>query len=322
MVRDLLLGERVLDEEEDVGVPHILSSEENEDLEFDRDGCDCDSDPVHKNYHFYTPYGSVGSCDGFEDEEDDDEDLTYPVGDDCCVNLQYTYDDDGGDDEENEYSDEEDNTGRCFVFDFDTGEEVEEDIVEPPFWYGHEEMKQVEQIIEQYHKALVRKEAFGCRSMRAFVGRVKRTRIPAQVFQTYDIVTLYNNQRMKPGEPMPEVTVHFVLTLWDADDGIPSKITTLTECQKSFWMDQSQTIHDAPSYLYCKPNFFTGESMFSFFSSCEESDVSYAHIPWDETPFHSVTSEYIKSNGSEEDEICVLKENLPEELQSEWLYLS
>jgi len=222
--------------------------------------------------------------------EDENEEIFHPK------NYSY-YFDDSDEDSEFEYvlNDSEED---LVSVGSNEGEEDEEDeplnpiTHKPPFWYSNEDPQHIEEIVKTYQETLIQADEYKNRSHQPFVARVRRCNATTgDVFQTYDVVLICNNQRLPdPASPIPEIHEVHLLTSWD-EDGIPFKFFILGDDQIRFWERKLEDVE--PSYLRCVPDYFGQNSLdihqsrFVFSSSKQYDDIYYSNMPWINTPFNS-----------------------------------
>jgi len=233
-----------------------------------------------------------GCCDhdGNAEEDDSDGDLGFPENFSTPTRKSYGSDEEE-EEEESEYLPEtedeyEDESLEFRSWTLDEDSLLFDEEVPTPFWFGHEDAKHIQAIVECYERELVEKPEENCRSFRPFVGSVSRVNVSSgRTFETYDTVEVCNNQRMEPGKLMPvEETVH-VLTTWEAEDGLPASFRVVPRSCLEHW-------HQICSgkevfYLYCEPSFFV-KGQFSYSSSPSAHGVGYASLPWQSAPFDKV----------------------------------
>ena len=98
----------------------------------------------------------------------------------------------------------------------------------------------------------------------------------SEAFQTYDIVTICNEQLVESYPP--EVPVEYninLLTTWDREEGLPLTFFSLNcDENNNFWRRRAFCKGGSSSYLYCEPHFYAkGEFIFS--SSKENRCLTY-----------------------------------------------
>lgn len=165
-----------------------------------------------------------------------------------------------------------------------------------PFWYQNEAEDHIKIIMQLYTDKLITKREFS-RSSQPFIGCIKRyaTQSCSRVFQTFDQVSIRNNQRMPPHKPMPDIREVYLITKWD-NDGLPYEFFELNSEGASFWSNKFRYSDTLPSYLYCLPDFYDQQdtinaTCFVYSSSLEFKEVGYSNMPWDSSPY----SKYIKA---------------------------
>ena len=164
-----------------------------------------------------------------------------------------------------------------------------------PFWYQNEAEDHIKLIMKLYTDKLITKREFS-RSSQPFIGCIKRyaTQACSRVFQTFDQVSIRNNQRMPPHKPMPDIREVYLITKWD-NDGLPYEFFELNSDGVSFWSTKFRYSDALPSYLYCLPDFYDQQdtinaTSFIYSSSLEFKEVGYSNMPWDSSPY----SKYVK----------------------------
>lgn len=238
-------------------------------------------------------YGYDDDGDEGDGDDDDDGDLGFPEnfstsrrGDDEYDESEYEEEDD-----ESDFvpcsDDEYDDSLEFRSWTFDEDHEVEEELQEPPFWFGHEDSEHIEAIVKCYEDELVEQPEPCCRSLKPFVGSIARVIVSTSDtnLETFDTVVICNNQRMEPGKSMPvECTLH-VLTSWETNDGVPESFQEVPPACLEHWAHICSGKESF--FLFCEPRFFD-VGTFCYSSSTTEREVGYAALPWQSTPFDGV----------------------------------
>lgn len=171
----------------------------------------------------------------------------------------------------------------------DIGHEIEDDIIEIPEWFAHEDKDQLKEIFQMYIEALDLSQVKRVREPPKFVGRVKRSIVESDdgKFRTLDSVEVFRRSLLPPGSVMPHIKTYNVLTCWSFDEGLPIDIRRLTNSQKKYWFDRVvEEPPIPPSFLMCLPIFST-ESDYDYSVSDRSVEVrhspsSYPHHCYDE----------------------------------------
>jgi len=233
--------------------------------------------------------------------EDENEEIFHPK------NYSY-YFDDSDEDSEFEYVPNDSEEDLISIGSNDEESDNEEPLNpithKPPFWYSNEDSQHIEEIMKKYQETLIRADEYKNRSHQPFVARVRRCNATTgDVFQTYDVVLICNNQRLPdPSSPIPEINEIRLLTSWD-EDGIPFKFFILGDDQIRFWERKLEDVD--PSYIRCVPDYFgqnpldISQSRFVFSCSNEYDDIYYSNLPWNSTPFHSFVKPRFSRNDDE-----------------------
>ena len=164
---------------------------------------------------------------------------------------------------------------------------VEQDF---PFWFNNESEDHVKLIMEIYTEKFIAKNEFS-RSSQPFIGCVKRyiKTCCSALFQTFDQISIKNNQRMDADKAMCDIREVYCFTTWN-EDGLPSYFFQLDSEWISHWVAKFSYSELQPSYLYCFPDFHgqkesISDSIFAYSSSLVCKDVTYANLPWNATPY-------------------------------------
>merc|ERR1712137_63583 len=219
----------------------------------------------------------------------EEETLTSTWGDGGVKNFSYYFDeseemevDEDFSDLLNDDSDLEEACDSDSCFSDDEDEQMPLDCYyEPPFWYTNEDEEHLSCIFSCYNEQHTSPEEFK-RSVQPFVGRISRRNASSDpsLFQTFDMVTINNCQRMRAHRPMPTIREGYFLTTWD-DDGLPIRSLLLNENQVQFWLHKLQ--NEPISYIHCRPHWHhqgeVAETQFSYCSSPEPEEVTYCDVP-------------------------------------------
>lgn len=154
-----------------------------------------------------------------------------------------------------------------------------------PFWFSHEEPEQLRLIFDSYSTTLeLEEQRKQCiRAPAPFIGRIKRTQVEEEPFTTLDEVEIYLREIYPLGTMLPLSRTDWVLTSWDPEEGVPTKIVKLTKQMRKFW--KKRTHGHSSSYLYCSPLFRTKEE-YTYNVSPQNHDVMYTS---DSATYTSVT---------------------------------
>jgi len=204
----------------------------------------------------------VEDCDRVEEELDDE-------------------DDEGSDSESGEVSYDDEDYG----YDYESADDTHSNCQDTPFWFSHEEPDQITEIIKSYTETLkLDLERKACvRAPPPFVGRVKRIQVDNDLFTTLDQVSIYLRDVKPLGISLPLRRYVWLLTSWDAEDGIPIRSFEISkDSLLEFWQNRS---HGSYSYLYCRPIYHT-KCEWEFEASSSDTPVVYA------SPFYSPTQSF------------------------------
>lgn len=106
---------------------------------------------------------------------------------------------------------------------------------------------------------------------------------------------------MPPHKTMPSIRTIFLLSTWD-NDGVPISFFKIAASDVSNWI--SKTECQPQSSLYCLPDWYHRSNegpATKFIYSCSDEfrPVTYANLPWNDTPFHQC----VESNSSFQDSL-------------------
>lgn len=192
------------------------------------------------------------SEDFFDYNKDDDEEFNYQDHDDS------DYNDDDGD---------------CFDDDY----EPEHSLT--PFWFGNEDKEQLKAIIQVYTKALKLDEEAKTqiRAPQSFVGRIKRIKVSNEKkFTTLDTVDIFTRSLLAPGSVMPLKRRVHTITDWSVEEGLPEKVSIVTDkSEKDAWLEKEDLSTDV-SYLFSLPVYGSKHLEFAYLVSDEQRDVTYS----------------------------------------------
>ncbi|XP_049848534.1 uncharacterized protein LOC126315324 [Schistocerca gregaria] len=230
---------------------------------------------------FYCEIASVSSSDDEESTEEEYEEtdtyleeLQWGEDDEDSCSLCYQYDEEQS---KKDLSDIQENTSSEYS---SPCSEISSDPSNVPFWFGDEDKVHVKKIILYYEKFLgLDKEQNACkRAPKPFIGKIQRSAIEnkdPEVFQTFDIVSVYTRNNLPPELPMPFYRMHYLLTTWDLQTGLPIKLVNLNDSHLSKTIVKSNT---SLSWLYCRPVYCSDEYVYS--TDIEELEVGYSDAPF------------------------------------------
>ena len=162
--------------------------------------------------------------------------------------------------------------------DCDNDDEMDEKNIETPFWYANEDFDHIREIFAVYQMKLIKEEK--TRSSQLFVGQI--TRLDAtcgQDFQTFDEVSIFNEQIGSDSPLIPFVKKIFVVTTWDRSDGLPLHLFIVDKDEEdclNFWRERVQRKNSKTSSLFCVPHFLAkGEYVYYSSSSPSDSQLCY-----------------------------------------------
>jgi len=213
-------------------------------------------------------------------DEDSELEVIFEGGVDSEDNTDQDLDNEEDIDEEDE---DEDNDGYDTVSayeDNDSEEESDSDVEQSnchdvPFWFSYEEADQINEIMNSYTATLqLDEEIKSCvRAPPPFVGRVQRIHVNNDLFTTLDQVSIYKREPMPLGVTLPAVRDVWLLTSWDAEDGLPLRFFEINkDSLLEFWQSRATGQY---SYLYCRPVYNTKRE-WDFAVSPQETPITYA----------------------------------------------
>ena len=209
------------------------------------------------NFHKTSKYYSSCSEENSEDFEFNETDTDEISSDDNSEFEYVSYSDDDVDTESVDDSESYEN----ITPDHNSDALLQEKI---PFWFNNETEDHVKVILEIFSEKFITKNEFS-RSSQPFVGCVKRyiKTCCSGLFQTFDQISIKNNQKMEANKPMCDIREVYCFTTWD-NDGLPSDFFQLD------FHGQKESICD---------------SSFVYSSSLECKEVTYANLPWNFAPY-------------------------------------
>lgn len=184
-------------------------------------------------------------------------------------------------------------------------------VLEPPFWYGHEDEGMCVLLVlfffpllpfngsgYSFAKTLIADQAAPIfhvyaerlqltlrnntriREPKLFVGSIKRQPVSncgSSNFTTLDEVSVFTREKVPFGLSMPFAFSRMLLTVWDAEEGLPSMQYSLkSTANRRYWLAR---VHGAPSFLYALPDAQDPkDEAFRYHTSDDDEVVGYAPI--------------------------------------------
>lgn len=129
-----------------------------------------------------------------------------------------------------------------------------------PFWFSHEDPTHVKEIIKTYSELLRlnHERPKNSRAPPQFIGRIARRPElfdkDQHLFETLDLISVYELKCVCEGRTMPLVVQHKLRTRWNTDEGLPSSTIVLTSCKpgaEAVRMQQGQSLNNNNNSCCC-----------------------------------------------------------------------
>lgn len=158
-------------------------------------------------------------------------------------------------------------------------EDFEDEVRCIPFWFGNEDKEQLKAIIQIYSKALNldEDEKTRVRKPPSFIGRIKRIKLNHEnKFLTLDTVDVFTRSLLAPGSVMPLKKTVNTITEWSIEEGLPEKVSLVTnKAEKKSWLDK-EDLNTGISYLFSFPVYGSRHLEYTYMVSDENKDVTYS----------------------------------------------